>query len=168
MPLNSLAAQPIDSKACSDLRGDLPREFPPLSDRLHHEQQMRVLISGAGIARLTVAYWLRRYGYSDHSRAGTITTERVYKIEVRGIALQVLRRMGVHDAVVAAGLFNAYCTPLYERLTVGSMAAIQRAWAMFSMPLARAMLSTWLRSLAMMPGLMRMRLASSARVTSRT
>lgn len=100
--LNSLAAQPIGSKACSDLRGDPPREFPPLSDRLHHEQQMRVLISGAGIARLTVASWLRRYGYSDHSRAGTITTERVYKIEVRGIALQVLRRMGVHDAVVAA------------------------------------------------------------------
>jgi hypothetical protein len=26
----------------------------------------------------------------------------VYKIDVRGIALQVLRRMGVHDAVVAA------------------------------------------------------------------
>src|SRR3954470_24423845 len=56
----------------------------------------------------------------------------------------------------------------YERLTVGSMAAIQRARAMFSAPLARAMLSTELRSLAMMPGLIRMRLASSARVTSRT
>src|SRR4051812_12087500 len=66
------------------------------------------------------------------------------------------------------GLFNAHWTPLYERLTVGSMAAIQRARAMFSAPLARAMLSTELRSLAMMPGLIRMRLASSARVTSRT
>ena len=40
------------------------------------------------------------------------------------------------------GLFNAHWTPLYERLTVGSMAAIQRARAMFSAPLARAMLST--------------------------
>src|SRR3954451_11016470 len=38
-----------------------------------------------------------------------------------------------------ARLFNAHWTPLYERLTVGSMAAIQRARAMFSAPLARAM-----------------------------
>jgi len=43
---------------------------------------------------------------------------------------------------IAPGLFNAHWTPLYERLTVGSMAAIQRARAMFSAPLARAMLST--------------------------
>jgi heterodisulfide reductase subunit A-like polyferredoxin len=64
MSLNSLAAQPIDSKACSELRGDPPRKFPPLSERLHHEQQMRALISGAGIAGLTVAYWLRRYGFT--------------------------------------------------------------------------------------------------------
>jgi NADPH-dependent 2,4-dienoyl-CoA reductase/sulfur reductase-like enzyme len=94
MPLNSLAAQPIDSKACSDLRGDPPGKFPRLSERPHHEQQRRVLLSGARIAGLTVAYRLRRYGFPP------IVVERVssllkgvYKIDVRGIALQVLRRM---------------------------------------------------------------------------
>jgi 2-polyprenyl-6-methoxyphenol hydroxylase-like FAD-dependent oxidoreductase len=64
---------------------------------------MRVLISGAGIAGLTVAYWLRRYGFTPTivERAPSLLTGG-YKIDVRGTALQVLRRMGIHDGVVAA------------------------------------------------------------------
>jgi 2-polyprenyl-6-methoxyphenol hydroxylase-like FAD-dependent oxidoreductase len=64
---------------------------------------VRVLISGAGIAGLTVAYWLRRYGFTATivERAPSLLTGG-YKIDVRGTALQVLRRMGIHDAVVAA------------------------------------------------------------------
>src|SRR5262245_498836 len=64
---------------------------------------MRVLISGAGPAGLTTAYWLRRYGYSPTivERAPSLLVGG-YKIDVRGAALQVLREMGVHDAVVAA------------------------------------------------------------------
>ena len=64
---------------------------------------MNVLVSGAGPAGLTVAYWLRRYGYSATivERAPTLFVGG-YKIDVRGAALQVLRRMGVHDAVAAA------------------------------------------------------------------
>ena len=64
---------------------------------------MRVLISGAGIAGLTVAYWLRRYGFAPTivERAPSLPTGG-YKIDVRGTALQVLRRMGIHDDVVAA------------------------------------------------------------------
>jgi 2-polyprenyl-6-methoxyphenol hydroxylase-like FAD-dependent oxidoreductase len=64
---------------------------------------MRVLISGAGIAGLTVAYWLRRYGFAPTlvERAPSLL-KGGYKIDVRGTALQVLGRMGVHDAVVAA------------------------------------------------------------------
>src|SRR5262245_9269947 len=65
---------------------------------------MRVLISGAGPAGLTAAYWLRRYGFTPTivERAPALPTGG-YKIDVRGTALQVLRRMGIHDAVVAAG-----------------------------------------------------------------
>jgi 2-polyprenyl-6-methoxyphenol hydroxylase-like FAD-dependent oxidoreductase len=64
---------------------------------------MKVLISGAGLAGLTVAYWLRRYGFTPTvvERAPSLLTGG-YKIDVRGTALQVLRRMGIHDAVVAA------------------------------------------------------------------
>jgi 2-polyprenyl-6-methoxyphenol hydroxylase-like FAD-dependent oxidoreductase len=64
---------------------------------------MRVLISGAAIAGLTVAYWLRRYGYTPTivERAQSLLTGG-YKIDVRGTALQVLRRMGIYNAVVAA------------------------------------------------------------------
>ena len=64
---------------------------------------MKVLISGAGPAGLTAAHWLRRYGYSPTivERAPSLVVGG-YKIDVRGAALQVLRQMGVHDAVVAA------------------------------------------------------------------
>lgn len=64
---------------------------------------MKILISGAGPAGLTVAYWLRRYGYHPTivERAPSLLVGG-YKIDVRGTALQVLRQMGAHDAVVAA------------------------------------------------------------------
>ena len=39
------------------------------------------------------------------------------------------------------GLFIALYIPLYERLTVGSIAAAHKAFAMFVTPLALAMLS---------------------------
>src|SRR5215831_15289399 len=63
---------------------------------------MRVLISGAGIAGLTVTYWLRRYGFTPTivERAPSLLTGG-YKIDVRGSALQVLGLMGIHDAVAA-------------------------------------------------------------------
>jgi 2-polyprenyl-6-methoxyphenol hydroxylase-like FAD-dependent oxidoreductase len=67
------------------------------------EEQMRVLISGAGIAGLTTAYWVRRYGFTPTivERAPSLLTGG-YKIDVRGSALQVLTRMDIHDDVVAA------------------------------------------------------------------
>src|SRR5262245_33599701 len=64
---------------------------------------MKVLISGAGPAGLTAAYWLKRYGYTPTivERAPHLLVGG-YKIDLRGAALQVIKGMGIHDAVVAA------------------------------------------------------------------
>ncbi|MFD3485582.1 FAD-dependent monooxygenase [Streptomyces sp. NPDC058665] len=55
-----------------------------------------VLISGASIAGPTLAYWLNRYGYEVTvvEKAGTLRSGG-YPIDVRGTALEVVRRMGV-------------------------------------------------------------------------
>jgi len=64
---------------------------------------MKVLISGAGPAGLTAAYWLKRCGFNPTivERAPSLLVGG-YKIDVRGAALQVINQMGIHDAVVAA------------------------------------------------------------------
>src|SRR5215475_4278454 len=82
----------------------LPDRCEEVTVTANCEACMNVLISGAGIAGLTVAYWLRRYGLTPTivERAPSLLTGG-YKIDVRGTALEVLRRMGIHDAVVAAG-----------------------------------------------------------------
>lgn len=64
---------------------------------------MRILISGAGIAGLTCAYWLVRYGFTPTllERTSTLRTGG-YKLDIRGTALEVIKRMGLYDAVYAA------------------------------------------------------------------
>lgn len=64
---------------------------------------MKILISGAGTAGLSVAYWLKRYGFTPTiiESAPRLRTGG-YKIDVRGEALQVLHRGGIYDAVVAS------------------------------------------------------------------
>lgn len=64
---------------------------------------MRILISGAGVAGLTVAYWLKHHGFAITivERAPTLLVGG-YKIDVRGSALHVLRKMGIYEHVVAA------------------------------------------------------------------
>lgn len=56
----------------------------------------KVLVSGAGIAGPTLAFWLNRYGY-DVTVVETASTIRTggYPIDVRGTALEVVRRMGL-------------------------------------------------------------------------
>ena len=92
----------LDSAACSDSFKS-PRSRRANQPRSGQREQARVLISGAGIAGLTVAWSLRRYGFTTTivERAPSLLTGG-HKIDVRGTALQVLRRMGIHDAVVAA------------------------------------------------------------------
>ncbi|ACZ90170.1 FAD-dependent monooxygenase [Streptosporangium roseum] len=59
-----------------------------------------ILISGAGIAGTTLAYWLRRHGFTPTvvERAPAIR-EGGYKIDIRGAALKVVERMGVLDEI---------------------------------------------------------------------
>jgi 2-polyprenyl-6-methoxyphenol hydroxylase-like FAD-dependent oxidoreductase len=61
---------------------------------------MRVLISGAGIAGTALAYWLGRYGaqVTIVERAAAIR-EGGYKVDIRGAALEVVRRMGALDGI---------------------------------------------------------------------
>lgn len=63
----------------------------------------RVLISGAGIAGITLAHWLHHHGFTP------IVVERApapraggYKVDIRGAALSVVERMGLTDAIRAA------------------------------------------------------------------
>ncbi|MFG3340385.1 FAD-dependent monooxygenase [Glycomyces sp. NPDC048151] len=63
----------------------------------------RVLISGAGIAGTTLAYWLHRNGFEP------VVVERApelrpggYKIDIRGAALDVVERMGIMEPIRAA------------------------------------------------------------------
>ena len=59
-----------------------------------------ILISGAGIAGLTCAYWLKKYGFNltivekhEHLRADG------YKIDIRGKAVDVIKKMGLYDEI---------------------------------------------------------------------
>ncbi|GGY20140.1 FAD-dependent monooxygenase [Streptomyces djakartensis] len=56
----------------------------------------KVLISGAGVAGSALAFWLNRYGYAVTvvEKAGTLR-DGGYPIDVRGTALEVVRRMGL-------------------------------------------------------------------------
>lgn len=67
-----------------------------LSTDLGTASKCGVLISGAGIAGLTLAYWLHRYGFAVTvvEKAGAPRTGG-YPIDVRGTAVEVVRRMGL-------------------------------------------------------------------------
>lgn len=59
-----------------------------------------VLISGAGVAGLTLAYWLKRFGFIPTlvEKHPCLRTGG-YKIDLRGAGLEVLKRMGVYPAI---------------------------------------------------------------------
>lgn len=61
------------------------------------------LISGASIAGPVLAFWLSEAGWDVTvvERAGRLRTSG-YPIDIRGTAVEVVRRMGLHDEIVAA------------------------------------------------------------------
>ena len=61
-----------------------------------------VLVSGAGVAGVTLAYWLRRHGFVPTvvERSPGLR-EGGYKIDIRGAALRVVERMGLLDDIRA-------------------------------------------------------------------
>ncbi|MFD5745821.1 FAD-dependent monooxygenase [Streptomyces sp. NPDC127033] len=75
-------------------RTDLSRTDP--SRGLRTSRRRTVLISGAGIAGPALAFWLNRYGF-----AVTVVEKEGaprgggYPVDVRGTALEVVRRMGI-------------------------------------------------------------------------
>ncbi len=60
----------------------------------------RILISGAGIAGLTLAYWLKQAGFTPAliEKYPALRTEG-YKLDIRGTALDVIQKMGVYPSV---------------------------------------------------------------------
>src|SRR5437588_74865 len=69
------------------------------------EIMKRILISGAGIAGFTLAYWLKQRGFSPtiverhpNARGGG------YKVDVRGTALEVMKRMGIYQNLLDANV----------------------------------------------------------------
>ncbi|MBO2452613.1 FAD-dependent monooxygenase [Actinomadura barringtoniae] len=61
-----------------------------------------VLISGASVAGPALAFWLRRYGFAPTivERAPQLRPGG-YKVDLRGVAVEVARRMGILDEVRA-------------------------------------------------------------------
>jgi 2-polyprenyl-6-methoxyphenol hydroxylase-like FAD-dependent oxidoreductase len=59
-----------------------------------------VLISGAGVAGLTLGFWLKRFGFIPTlvEKHPCLRTGG-YKIDLRGVGLEVLKRMGVYPAI---------------------------------------------------------------------
>ncbi|GAA0360151.1 FAD-dependent monooxygenase [Microbispora corallina] len=59
-----------------------------------------ILISGGGVAGSTLAFWLRRHGFTPTvvERAPSLR-DGGYKIDIRGAALEVVDRMGLSDEV---------------------------------------------------------------------
>jgi 2-polyprenyl-6-methoxyphenol hydroxylase-like FAD-dependent oxidoreductase len=66
---------------------------------------MKILISGAGIAGLTIAYWLREYGFEPVIVEQAPHFERKgFLIGIRGASITVLERMNLLDKALALGL----------------------------------------------------------------
>ncbi|MFE7977715.1 FAD-dependent monooxygenase [Streptomyces shenzhenensis] len=74
-----------------------------MTETHHHLPNRSVLVSGASIAGPAIAYWLHRYGF-DVTVVEKASAVRGggYPIDIRGTALEVVRRMGLLPRLQAA------------------------------------------------------------------
>lgn len=93
-----MAVFPSMNLASLEVQTELYKETMTMKDK-------RILISGAGIAGCTLAYWLKERGFSP-TIIERCPYERVggYKVDVRGTALEVARRMGVYQELLEANV----------------------------------------------------------------
>lgn len=65
-----------------------------------HLRNKTVLISGASIAGPALAFWLRRYGFTPTViELAPALREGGYKVDLRGVAMEVVERMGLTPAI---------------------------------------------------------------------
>ncbi len=62
-----------------------------------------ILICGAGISGLTLAYWLKKYGFNPTlvEKHPNLRTEG-YKLDIRGKAVDIIRKMGLYESIYKA------------------------------------------------------------------
>lgn len=59
-----------------------------------------ILISGSGVAGLTLAYWLHRFGFKPTVvEQVPVLRDGGYKVDVRGSALEVIEKMGILSSI---------------------------------------------------------------------
>jgi 2-polyprenyl-6-methoxyphenol hydroxylase-like FAD-dependent oxidoreductase len=65
-----------------------------------HLRNTTVLISGASVAGPALAFWLRRHGFTPTViEQAPALREGGYKVDLRGVAMQVVERMGLTPAI---------------------------------------------------------------------
>ncbi|QBD74718.1 hypothetical protein EPA93_01415 [Ktedonosporobacter rubrisoli] len=112
---------------------------------------MRVLISGGGIAGLTLAYWLNRYGISSVviEQAAEIRRDG-YGLAFSGAGYEVARRMGLIERLASQQLpFEAiaYVTKTGKRIAKLDSTLMQEIMGGKYMPLLRSTLEETLYSI---------------------
>lgn len=61
-----------------------------------------VLVSGAGVAGLATAWWLRHYGFPvTVVEKAPLLRDGGHAVDIRGVALEVVKAMGLHDTLQA-------------------------------------------------------------------
>lgn len=60
-----------------------------------------ILISGAGVSGLTLAYWLKQHGFTPTIiEKHPILRTGGYKIDIRGVAIEVIKEMGAYSSIL--------------------------------------------------------------------